>query len=106
VALKTSLQEDAVVRKVNAKAPSMPATPPGEFLPDPEMMPCVTTEDHLARIQALGRKIEEHIRFMGTVATLPGTSAESRAKAVSAFHERLLILERGLAQTLEELRLG
>jgi hypothetical protein len=68
--------------------------------------PCVTTADRLERIRELGRKIEEHVRFVARVETLPGTSAEARARAVAAFHDRLALLEGALARTLDELRLG
>jgi hypothetical protein len=76
--------------------------------PQPDALPatCNTLEDRLAHIQALGKRIEEHIQFVLGVATLSGTSAESKQKAVTAFHDRLAHFERALVQTLDELRLG
>jgi RNA recognition motif-containing protein len=68
--------------------------------------PCVTAEDHLTQIRLLGQKLQEHLRSVEAVATLPGTSAEGREKAVAAFHARLVVLERALAKTLDEVRLG
>ncbi len=73
---------------------------------DLSQLPCVTTADRIVRIQAVGRKIEEHIRAVTASGALPGTSAESRDKAVALFMERLVYLERALGQTLEDLRLG
>jgi len=88
------------------KAPPRTVTPTAELPPDPVVTPSWTTEDRIAHIQALGRKLEEHVRFVAAVEGLRGTSAEARGKAVVAFHERLLALERSLGQILEELRLG
>jgi hypothetical protein len=70
------------------------------------LAPGMTTEEHLAQIQLLGQRIQEHLRFVVAAANLPGTSAEARARAVVAFHERLALMERGLAKTLEDLRLA
>ena len=92
--------------KEKVKAQSQADIPAGESFFGSSPPPCVTLADHVASIQALGRKVEEHIRFVATVETLPGTSRESRERAVIAFHERLATLERALGQTLEDLRLG
>jgi hypothetical protein len=43
---------------------------------------------------------------VAAVATVPGTSAEARARTVAAFHERMLLIERALEKVLDELRLG
>lgn len=84
----------------------------GKPLPPPELplevstAPCVTIADRLARIAALGLKVEEHIRTAAAIQTLPGTSAEARERAAALFLERLVFLERALGKTLEELNLG
>ena len=82
--------------------PLAPVEPPSDL----SQLPCVTTEDRIARIQALGRRIDEHVLAVTASGVLPGTSAESRDKAVALFLERLVFLERALGQTLEDLRLG
>jgi len=66
----------------------------------------VTIGDRLARIAALGLKVEEHIRTVAAIQNLPGTSAEARERAAALFLERLVFLERALGKTLEELNLG
>src|SRR5436309_3080194 len=92
--------------RVKAKEKAKVPPPPEEPFLGLVAPPCVTLADHLASIQALGRKVEEHVRFVAGVERLPGTSLEAREKAVMAFHERLATLERILGQTLEDLRLG
>jgi hypothetical protein len=82
--------------------PIAPVEPP----PDLSVGPCVTIEDRLTRIREIGRKVEEHVQAVTTIEALPGTSAESREKAVALFLERLVVLEKALGKTLEELRLG
>lgn len=84
----------------------------GKPLPPPELplevstAPCVTIGDRLARIAALGLKVQEHIRVVAAIETLPGTSAEARERAAALFLERLVFLEKALGKTLDELNLG
>lgn len=84
----------------------------GKPLPPPELplevsqAPCVTIGDRLARIAALGVKVAEHIRTVGAIQALPGTSTEAKEKAAALFLERLVFMERALGKTLEELNLG
>ena len=80
--------------------------PPVEEPSDLSVGPCVTIGDRLTRIQEIGRKVEEHVEAVTAIETLPGTSAEAREKAVALFLERLIVLERALGKTMEELRLG
>jgi hypothetical protein len=54
----------------------------------------------------MGQLITKHVEFMRGVGTLGGASTEAKEKAVLAFYERLLALERQLARVLDELRLG
>ena len=65
-----------------------------------------TTEECLRDIEALGQRINGYVAFMGQVGSLGGTSAEAKDKAITAFHERLTVLERQLARIHEDLRLG
>jgi hypothetical protein len=65
----------------------------------------LTTEDQLEQIRALGKRFEEHIRFMSAVAHLPGVSAEAKARAVAQFYQRLAAVESELAQVATDLQL-
>lgn len=73
---------------------------------DPWQLPPATMEESLTRIQVLGERIEEQIKFMTSIAKLNGTSMEAKQKAVGWFYERLFALEQELAQIQEYLRLG
>jgi hypothetical protein len=89
-----------------AKVKRRPATrspaPPEDLL----ARPCVTTEDRLEQIRLLGRKVEEHVKYVARMGALAGTSAEARDRAVMVFHARLVLLEGALARTLDDLRLA
>lgn len=74
--------------------------------PEAAFAQCVTSRDHLSCIRTLARKVQEHVRAVTTLKSLPGTSEEGREKAIIAFHQRVLTLERVLGQVLEDLRLG
>jgi hypothetical protein len=68
------------------------------------MIPQVAAQnanDPRQRIEALGRRIAEHVQFM----CAPGTSAEVREKALAAFDERLVVAERQLGRIREGLQL-
>ena len=79
---------------------------PVEQLSELSVGPCVTIGDRLTRIQEIGRKVDEHVKAVTAIESLPGTSAEAREKAVALFLERLIVLEKALGATMEELRLG
>ena len=99
----SAVRQGGVATKSKAKgAPIAPLDPPSDL----SQLPCVTTADRLARIQLLGRRVQEHIREAAAAGAQPGTSAEARDRAVALFMDRLVFLERALAQTLEDLRLG
>lgn len=96
-------REGGLATKSKAKGlPIAPLDPPSDL----SQLPCVTTADRLARIQALGRRVQEHIQAAAAIGSQPGTSAEARDRAVALFMDRLVFLERALAKTLEDLRLG
>jgi hypothetical protein len=65
-----------------------------------------TTEERLEHIKALGERIQGYLHFMAKVATMPGTSAEARDRAVEVFYDRLVIAERQLGRVREDLELG
>jgi len=66
----------------------------------------VTSEERLKRIEALGERIIGHVRFMCQVANLGGSSAEMKERAVTAFYERMILVESQLGRLREELLLG
>jgi hypothetical protein len=72
----------------------------------PWAIPASTTEERLQRIAALGQRVGAHVRFMGQVGGLVGTSAEAKDSAVKAFYNRLVAAEGQLDRILENLRLG
>lgn len=80
------------------KAPISTTLPPSSTLP-------WTQEERLQRIEAMGRRIEEYIRFMCHVGSLAGASDEVKAKAVAAFYEQMVVVERQLGRIHDGLRL-
>ena len=68
--------------------------------------PATTTEERLQRIAALGERVNKYVQFICGSCGLPGTSGEARDRAVTAFYERLLALERQLGRIEEDFRLG
>jgi hypothetical protein len=90
-----------------AKAPSRAAAPPpGGAQAGLWSTPPWTLEERLQRIEAMGQRIDGYIRFMCQVGSLSGTSAEAKERAVTAFYERLVIVESQLGRIQEDLRLG
>jgi len=87
-----------------------PRTAPAPFdsgsVQDLLLTPPVTLEDHLLRIQVLGKRVTEYVQFMAAIEKVSGTSPEAKQKAVAVFYERLLVLERVLGRIQEELQLG
>jgi hypothetical protein len=55
----------------------------------------------LQRIEALGDRIADHVRFMCEPGTTEGNSAEAKERARAAFYERLLVVERQLGRIKE-----
>jgi hypothetical protein len=68
--------------------------------------PIHTLDDRLRDIELIGERINGIVRFMCDSANLPGTSGEGREKAVTAFHERLIVMEKQLVRIQDNLRLG
>jgi hypothetical protein len=90
------------------KAPARPVRPPIEEGPPAALRdsPPWTTEERLQRIKALGQQIDKYVEDMCQVGNLNGTSGEAKDKAVAAFYERMVVLERQLGRIREELHLG
>jgi hypothetical protein len=66
----------------------------------------LTGEQRLKRIEALGERIAGHVRFMCQVASLEGSSAEMKERALTAFYERMILVETQLGRLREDLVLG
>lgn len=91
---------------VKATSRSTILRPVPEIPPDTGLTPPWTTAERLVHIQALGQRIDQHIRFICTVGSLNGTSVEAKDKAVAVFYERLRSLEHQLDRIHEDLQLG
>jgi hypothetical protein len=67
--------------------------------------PPLNLEERLHRIEAMGKRIDEFIRFICQIAGQTGTSAEVKERAVAAFYEQMVLVERQLGHIHDELRL-
>jgi hypothetical protein len=61
--------------------------------------------ERLQHIEAMGQRINGYIQFIAQVSALSGTSTEAKERAVTAFYERMVLLERQLGRIQENLRL-
>ena len=82
-----------------------PAAAVGAVLPGPWLTPPWTMAERLHRIEAMGQKIDGYVRFMCKVVGFDGASAEAKEAAVTAFYERMVIVEKQLGRIQENLRL-
>ena len=64
-----------------------------------------TLEERLLRIEAMGQRISGHVQFMCQVASLAGTSAEAKERAVTAFYERMVVVESQLGRIQRDIQL-
>ena len=62
-----------------------------------------TTEDRLLHIAALGRRIQQYVRFMGAIGNMAGSSTEAKDLAIVVFHDCLAALEPQLGDIPERL---
>ncbi|HYV35711.1 MAG TPA: hypothetical protein VE988_08400 [Gemmataceae bacterium] len=62
-------------------------------------------EERVRRIEAMGLRIDGYIKFMCQIPTLSSCSAEAKDRAVTAFYERMVVVERQLGSIHEEFRL-
>jgi hypothetical protein len=72
------------------------------------MIPQVAAQnsnDPRQRIEALGLRVAEHVQCMCAPSTAGGASAKVTEKALAAFYERLVVVERQLGQIHEDLQL-
>lgn len=66
--------------------------------PLPPLSPDSSLAERLDQIQVMGLRIQALVGFICEVAALAGTSTEAKEKAVAAFHERMVVLERELVR--------
>ena len=92
--------------KTKARSRTAARVPKEEPIAGSWQNPPWNTEERLQRIEALGQRIEGYIKYMIKVGSVSGTSAEAKDRAVAAFYERLVIVERQLGSIQEELFLG
>lgn len=65
-----------------------------------------TAEERLQDIQRMLVRVSEYVKGMLKIDRLQGSSVEAKGKALEAFHEKMIILERQLGRIQEELLLG
>jgi len=64
-----------------------------------------TTEERLQRIAALGQRIDKYVQFMCQPGNLNATSTEATERAIIAFYEQMVVLERQLGRIHDEFQL-
>ena len=74
-------------------------------MPSIAQTPAWTTAERLLRIQAMGQRITSYVQYMCQVGDLKGSSTEATEKAVSAFYDQMVVLERQLALIHDEFKL-
>jgi hypothetical protein len=90
------------LKKAKIKAPVTEQQPAA----GPWLAPPASEEERLVRIEAMGQQIANYIQFIRRAGGLSGSSKEAKEKAVCAFYERMVALERQLGRIHEELQLG
>ena len=94
-----------MTEKVKSVAGASAPAPARALLPGPWLTQAWTLEERLHRIEAMGQKIDGYVRFMCQVGRLDGASTEVKEQAVTAFYERMVIVEKQLGCIHENLRL-
>jgi hypothetical protein len=64
-----------------------------------------TTEERLQRVEAMGQRIHGYIEFMCQVGKQKTTSGEAQEKAVIAFYEQMVVVERQLRRIHDDFQL-
>lgn len=59
--------------------------------------------DRVQRIETMGLRINNYIQFICKAASLTVTSVEAKDRGVTAFYERMLVVERQLRRIQEDL---
>jgi hypothetical protein len=81
---------------VNPMAPSRDAR---DVWPTPPR----TLDERIQRIEAMGQRITTYIQFMSRVASLDGYSSEAKERGVTAFYDRMVVVEHQLRKLQESL---
>jgi hypothetical protein len=102
----TSAEGLVMATKTKSPPPTSPPLSEAELLEGLYPALPLTTESRLECIAALAAKIKEYIRFICKAGSLKGTSSEAKDKAVTAFYEQMVVVERQLGRIHEDLRLG
>lgn len=89
--------------KPKSRSRLAPLFPDLEPLNDLLRTPPRTTADRLLHIAALGRRIQQYIKFIEAIRSLAGSSIETKKLAVVVFHDCLAALEPELGDIPEEL---
>lgn len=90
-----------ITKTIEVATPRVPAPSPLMLWP---AGPC-STEDKLARIATLGKRIDRYVQFMSRVGNDNGVSADSREQGVNGFYVQLVAAERDLNRLYEKFRL-
>jgi hypothetical protein len=67
--------------------------------------PPMTLDEYVYRIEALGKRIDVYLRFMGRIVEHTGLSDEMKTRAIIAFYEKLIIAEQQLGRIHDEFSL-
>jgi hypothetical protein len=63
-------------------------------------------EERLRRIEAMGQHIQSFVEFICKIDSLNGSSTAAKERAVTAFYDRLVVVERELGKIQEDVQLG
>jgi hypothetical protein len=90
------------------RASALPIGPCSEMARQarPWPMPPWTTEEQQERIAWLSQRINGYVQFMCKIGNLDGTSAEAKEKAIAAFYEHMIVVERELGCIHDNFQLG
>lgn len=65
-----------------------------------------TTAERLQHIEALAQQVDTYVQFICHRDRCDGASVESREKAIAAFYEQMVIVERELGRIHHEFKLA
>lgn len=82
-------------------APRFAIRPPGGF----KVTAAWTVEERLHRIKAMAQRMNEYIQYMCEIGSLTSISSEAKERAVTAFYEKMVAVEKQLSQVHDEFRL-
>lgn len=93
----------AAKTKASSRAPA-PAALAKLRAESPSSAP-LTLDERVQRIQAMHLRIDGYVRYMCQIATTNGASAEVKERAVTHFYEKLVSVEKQLAEIHDAYRL-